>query len=325
MTDFSQYVYAMGRGPSKGRNLTRVESADAMKQILFGQVDPHAVGALLMLMRYRGETADEIAGFVDAMQARTTDWAQLNTTVDWPSYAAGRTRGLPWFLLSAKLVASAGHSVMLHGWNSHQSSIASVTRAVTDIHIPTCKTMDEAHDNLQTSGIVYCPLQILDPAVQELLKLRDVLGLRSAVNTALRAYNPSRASVSVQGVFHPSYRDLQSQSAKLLGQKTLAVIKGGGGEFECNPTKDTEVFILKSTEEQRYIASATLTETKRLSEASENPDDLRSLWNGTSQNIFAEKIVISTAAIALNACNKDQPFEQSLKYAADLWATRQPM
>ena len=58
----------MGRGPSKGRNLTQDEAADAMLQILDGSADPHAVGALLMLMRYRGETPAEIAGFVQALR-----------------------------------------------------------------------------------------------------------------------------------------------------------------------------------------------------------------------------------------------------------------
>ncbi|KAB7610066.1 glycosyl transferase family protein [Amylibacter sp. SFDW26] len=325
MTDFAKYVYAMGRGPSKGRNLTRTEAMDAMAQILAGQVDPHAIGALLMLMRYRGETPNEIAGFVDAMRMGSTKWAELNIALDWPSYAAGRTRGLPWFLLSAKLVASAGFPIMLHGWNSHQNTIASVTNAVQNIGIPTCNTIDEANVSLRENGIIYCPLQALDPNILNLLKLRDVLGLRSAINTALRAYNPSRAPVSVQGVFHPSYRTLQSQSALLLKQETLAVIKGGGGEFECNPTKDTEVFIVQSDQENQYIAPAILSDTKRLSDASNITDGLQALWQGEIENTFAEKIIISTAAIALHACNPAGTYKHSLQYAADLWTQRPPI
>jgi len=325
MTEFSKYVYAMGRGPSKGRNLTRDEASDAMTQILAGTVDPHAIGALLMLMRYRGEIADEIAGFVDAMQTRLTDWASLTTAVDWPSYAAGRTRGLPWFLLSAKLVASAGYPIMIHGWNSHQNSIASVTSAVERIGIPTCKTLETARTCLQETGIIYCPLEALDTAIFDLLKLRDVLGLRSAINTALRAYNPSHAPVSVQGVFHPSYRDLQSQSAQLLGQETLAVIKGGGGEFECNPTKDTEVFVVKDAKESTYSAPAIQTDTKRLSDASDDINDLYALWQGEVENEFAQNIVIATAAIALHACTPNEPYDKALEHAAELWADRQPI
>ena len=61
--------------------------------------------------------------------------------------------------------------------------------------------------------------------------LRDVLGLRSAVNTTLRVMNPSGAACSVQGVFHPPYRPLQVDASILRGQPRQLALKGGGGEF----------------------------------------------------------------------------------------------
>ena len=84
---------------------------------------------MLMLLRMKGETADEIAGFVCAARASLPDWTGPRPALDWPSYAAGRTRGLPWFLLSARLVAQAGFPVLLHGWNSDQSAGAAVRDA----------------------------------------------------------------------------------------------------------------------------------------------------------------------------------------------------
>ncbi|MCV6597951.1 MAG: glycosyl transferase family 3, partial [Mangrovicoccus sp.] len=129
------YVRAMGRGPSRARSLERAEAEDAMTQILNGSAAPEAVGALFMLMRYRGESAEELAGFVSAMRARLKDWSGLNPSLDWPSYAAGKSRGLPLFLLSAKLVAQAGARVVLHGWNSHQNPIADVRASLDEIEI----------------------------------------------------------------------------------------------------------------------------------------------------------------------------------------------
>ena len=73
----ADYVRAMARGPSRGRGLTRDEARDALAQIMAGNAAAEAVGALFMLMRYRGEDAGEIAGFVEAMRARIPDWREV--------------------------------------------------------------------------------------------------------------------------------------------------------------------------------------------------------------------------------------------------------
>lgn len=322
MTDFSKYVHALGRGPSKGRNLTRDEASDAMALILSGDAAPEAVGALLMLMRYRGETAAEIAGFVDALRDRSLAWSQLDVAVDWPSYAAGRSRGHPWFLLSAKLVAAAGYPVMLHGWNSHQNPMADVATACAALGISTCDTVGSAQIGLKSKSIIYCPLSALSPRALTLMKLRDVLGLRSAVNTALRAYNPSRADLSLQGVFHPGYRDLQADAAMLLGQKSLLVVKGGGGEFERNPSKETKVFSLTDERRGESSAPAVLPNAMRLSDASRDVGELTGLWSGTVQNEFATQIVVGTAALALSAYEINHSLVRAQAKAEMLWNDR---
>ena len=115
------HVRTLGRGPGRSRSLTREEAAEAMALMLSGAAEPEAVGALLMLLRMKGETAEEIAGFTEAAQGALPDLGAVD--LDWPSYAAGRTRGLPWFLLSARLVAEAGHRVLLHGWNGPDGAV----------------------------------------------------------------------------------------------------------------------------------------------------------------------------------------------------------
>ncbi|MBR9843821.1 MAG: glycosyl transferase family 3, partial [Rhodobacteraceae bacterium] len=109
------YVRILGRGPGRSRSLTQDEAREAMELMLAGEAAPEAIGALLMLLRMKGETAQEIAGFAAAAQSAVAPIGGAD--LDWPSYAAGRTRGAPWFLLSAKLVSEAGYPVLLHGWN----------------------------------------------------------------------------------------------------------------------------------------------------------------------------------------------------------------
>src|SRR5260370_1309602 len=64
---FAGFVRILGRGPGRSRALTREEARTALGMVLRGEADPHQIGAFLMLLRYRGEDPDEIAGLVDAI------------------------------------------------------------------------------------------------------------------------------------------------------------------------------------------------------------------------------------------------------------------
>ena len=298
----AEHVRTLGRGPGRSRSLTFDEANDAMTQMLSGEAAPEAIGALLMLLRMKGETAEEIAGLAAAAQAGLS--AVPGAGLDWPSYAAGRTRGLPWFLLSARLVAGAGHRVLLHGWNGADGSV----RAGLEVTgIPTAERMQDAEALLGRYGIAYLPLETLSPRLFALLGLRNVFGLRSCVNTVCRMLNPSVAAASVQGVFHPSYRLTQAEAAERMGWKSLTVIKGGGGEFERLPTKDITCFGLRGAAAWEKNFPALVDESRRLDDGARDPQLLRALWEGEFANPFAEAVVIGTATLALDTLGVVEP------------------
>ncbi|HCP82675.1 MAG TPA: glycosyl transferase family protein [Octadecabacter sp.] len=298
------FVRIVARGQGRARAMTMAEAQDAMALILNGEAAPEAVGALLMVMRLRGETAEEIAGFTAALRDHV-DGQLPKADLDWPSYAAGRSRGAPLFLLAARLVGQAGYSVSMHGWNSHQSADASL-RAALDLAGP---------------NVTYTPLEKLSPRAFDLLKLRDTFGLRSCFNTVLRMWNPSRARASVQGVFHPSYRSLQAQAAALLGQDTLSIIKGGGGEFERHPSKDTVIFGLRDGQHITETAEPLLHDTRKL-HAADKSVDLSALWDGQTHDAFATATITGTAALALWTLNAAPTPDAANKMACDLWDQR---
>ena len=312
------YIHAMGRGPGRARNLTRTEARDAMALILSGRADPHAVGALLMLMRYRGETPDEIAGFAEAARAGLPALPMVD--LDWPCYAAGRTRGLPWFLLAARLVAGSGARVLLHGWNSAAAPDGGLRAILPAQGIGQAATVAQAAMLLDRDGIAYLPLEVFAPRLLEVLRLRDVLGLRSCVNTVCRVLNPAGADAAVQGVFHPPYRPLQQAASAMLGLRSLCVLKGGGGEFECNPTKDTTLFRLSDGQPVETVLPASLPQARRLSDAVQHGGALTALWSGQMADAFAQAIVLDTAAAALIALGHAP--DHARAHAARLWATR---
>lgn len=316
------YIQAVGRGPSRGRSLTLDEAADAMGQILDGTAAPEAVGALLMVLRFRGETAEEVAGFVAAVRARTEAWRGLEAGLDWPSYAAGRSRGLPLFLMAARLVAMAGIPVVLHGWNSHQDGIADVRSALPDLGIETAGTPEAARAVLSDRGIVYLPLEAVCPQALGVLRLREILGLRSSINTTLRLSNPTGARAAVQGVFHPSYRLLQQDAAHLLGDRDMLVLKGGGGEFERHPAKTVELYGLRDGDPVEHAAPPLVDDKRRLAEIGIGRDAMSVFWAGEVEDAFAERVVVGTAAAALLATGAHASLEAATVAAEALWTTR---
>lgn len=287
----ADHVRTLGRGPGRSRDLTRDEAEDAMTLMLSGDAAPEAIGALLMLLRMKGETADEIAGFAQAARLATQPVAGVD--LDWPSYAAGRTRGHPWFLLSARLVAMAGHRVLLHGWNGSDGAVRAGLEAAG---IPVARTARGAETLLQRCGVAYLPLEDAHPNLFGLLNLRAVLGLRSCINTVCRMLNPGNAPASVQGVFHPSYRLLQADAAARLGWSALSVIKGGGGEFERHPGKQIDIFGLRGGRPWQAAQPTLLTDTRRLADTDMDPT---TLWTQGAPGSFEESVVLGTVALAL--------------------------
>ncbi len=316
------YVAALARGPAKSRHLTQEEAQTAFGLLLDRAAPPEAVGAMLMLLRYRSESAAEAAGITQALRAKLDPaWTQTGVAVDWPAYAAGASRGLPLFLLSARLVARAGLPVLLHGWTPLQGPTPEASSRA--LGIPVVETPEEARAALEAGKIAFAPLAALNPRFREVMRLREVFGLRSPINSCLRALNPTLAPTSLQGVFHPPYRDLQRDTAALLGQPKFMALKGGGGEFERHPAKAIELYILKDGNPVDISAAPIWTEKRRLAaEKGGDPADLAALWEGRAEDEFAASVAAGTAALALLAAGAAETLEAAQAQAEALWADR---
>lgn len=323
-TALAPYVRILGRGPGRSRSLTRAEASAAMALMLEGEAAPEAMGALLMLMRYRHETPEELAGFVDAARASLPEWCLPEVHLDWPSYAAGKSRGLPYFLLSALLLAENGIGVALHGYNSHGATGAGTRAALAALGIEPAATPAAARSQLAGMNFTYVPLEALSPPLLGLLKLRTVLGLRSPVNTTLRLLNPWRAPAAIQGVFHPPYIRLHIEASRLIGQPRSSVFKGGAGEAERNPLKALAVEGLAGGEPVSHTWPPLISGAHRRLHEDEKIDvaELVRLWRGEQDDAYGEAIAIGTAAVALETVGRADSLEDATVLARKWWGAR---
>jgi len=314
---FARFVATLGRGPGRSRALTRAEAREACAMVLAGEAEPVQVGAFLMLLRYRGEDADEIAGLVEAVRDRAGIGTRpIGADLDWPSYGAGRTRDSPWFLLAALAVARAGIAVLMHGSNEFSTG-QPVLEALAALGIAPAGGLAEAERMLAAARFAYLPLRCFSPELDGLLGLRRQLGLRSPMNTAARLLNPGNAPCGVDGVFHPPYIEVHLGVAERLGRARLLVLKGGGGEAERNPAKPVLAHL-------RIGAGRSQTEFSPLpgARAPEDGADFAAVWRGGISPPGVLAVVQATIGMALLAAGRAEDAREADQAAAAVWAGR---
>ncbi len=339
---FAHFVATLGRGPGRSRALTREEAREAFASVLQGEPDPMQVGAFLMLLRYRGEDPDEITGLVEAAREQSAlGHAALDRAarepaggpglpavdLDWPSYGAGRTRGAPWFLLAALALADAGIRVLMHGSNEFSGGI-SVPDALAVLGRPLQNNAGAVASALHRTGFAYWPASAMAPALDRLLGLRRLFGLRSPVNTVARLLDPADAAASVDGVFHPPYIALHLGVAERLRRPRLLVLKGGGGEAERSPAKAISIYLRREGEPVRemLLPALGIPMPRDPDAVADDPSRVLAVWQGRAAveagTDAITNTITGTVAMALLAMQRCETVEQADQQAREIWHER---
>jgi anthranilate phosphoribosyltransferase len=320
---FAAFIRAIGTGPGRARTLTEDEAFEAAGMVLGGAATQAQAGAFLMLLRYRRETAEELAGFVRAARALIArPDPKPDVDLDWPSYALGRTRGAPYYLLAALLVTQSGVRVLMHGLAAGEPYAGPTAAALAGLGIAPAASTQAAAETLARDRFAFLPLGIACPGLQAVLDLRAQLGLRSPANTVARLLNPFGAAAVFGGVFHPGYRELHQGAAILLGERRLGVLKGGGGESERDPAKPCELFVVEAGGTRTETWPAMIADPRRRPVSAEEAPGLAALWRGDWADEEATAAVTGTAAIALRLAGRAASPGKAESLARDLWARR---
>jgi len=323
---FAGYIRILGKGKKGSRPLTQDEAYQAMKMILADEVLPVQLGAFLMLMRVKEETPEELAGFVLAARESFGQWRSgpvlnaVTVDLDWSSYA-GKRRHLPWFLLSALLLAGNGIKVFMHGSSGHSAGRLYTQEVLGYLGLHYADSVEQAGLQLQLHNFSYLSLEHFCPKLHEIIELRPIMGLRSPVHTLVRLLNPFNADYSIQGIFHPSYRPVHQLASALIKQPHTAVLKGEGGETERNPDMECLVQSVHNGELSDENWPALFTH-RHIKPEQLDPRQLAHIWQGSAVDEFAEASIIGTAAIVLKLLGKADSQQQAHQLAVDYWVNR---
>jgi anthranilate phosphoribosyltransferase len=318
---FAQYVRILGKGRKGGRALTREEACDAMDAIFRYEAEPEQIGAFLMLMRVKEETAEEVAGFVQAIRKSIpTMSGKASVAIDWPSYA-GKRRQLPWYLLAALLLSRNGYPVFMHGMVRDDDRIYTAT-ALETLGIDICKSISLATERINNKGFAYLDIDFMSPWAAELMDTRDLLGLRSPLHTVVRMLNPLSARLSLHSVFHPNYSAIHQKASLLLGESQTLSFKGEGGENERIPERSCTVYGVADGKSWEQEWPALLPPGKYGRETFPDMDYYLAVWRGLVEDEYASMAVVGTMALVLSALENNLSQHDALQYARKMWDSR---
>jgi len=242
----SHYIKDIGRGKDGARALSRTQAADLMGQILDQQVSDLELGAFCSAMRIKGETPEEMAGFLDATHAR------LNTVhtgqpppVVLPSYNGARKLPVLTPLL-ALLLAREGVSVVVHGAATEDKRVSSQA-VLAHLGVNAVALVGPA----VAGQVQFIPTGVLHAGLDRLLAVRRVVGLRNPGHSLVKLMNPCDGpALVVSSYTHPEYLLSMSATFALTGQLAL-LLRGTEGESVADARRTPAMDVFKHCQTRR--------------------------------------------------------------------------
>ena len=218
-----------------GQDLSRVEAREVMALVMGGEATPAQIGALLVALRLKGETADEIAGCAEAMRAHVLAVRPgRDDLVDTAGTGGDAACTFNISTAAALVAAAAGAGVAKHGNRavSSASGSADVLEALGfDLELEPAR-IARSIDELGF-GFLFAPSH--HPAMRHAAPVRRELKARTVFNVLGPLTNPAGARAQVVGVYAPGLVPTIADVLARLGARRAFVVHGAGGIDELSP------------------------------------------------------------------------------------------
>jgi anthranilate phosphoribosyltransferase len=228
-----------------GATLSRDEAASAFDAVMSGEATPSQMGGLLMALRVRGETVDEITGAVSAMRAKMLRVTAPADAVDIVGTGGDGSGSVNVSTCASFIAAGAGIIVAKHG-NRALSSRSGAADVLSSLGVKIDLSPDDVTRCIREAGIGFMFAPAHHPAMKNVNPTRVELATRTIVNLLGPLSNPAGVKRQMVGVFSRQWVQPLAQVLKNLGAESVWVVHGSDGLDEITLTGPTFVASLEN-------------------------------------------------------------------------------
>jgi anthranilate phosphoribosyltransferase len=303
---------------ASGAVLSRDEAALAFDRMMSGEATPSQMGGLLMALRVRGETVDEITGAVTAMRAKMLRVSAPANAIDVVGTGGDASGSYNISTCAAFIVAGAGIPVAKHG-NRALSSKSGAADVLTSLGVKIDLTPAEVGRCVSEAGIGFMFAPAHHPAMKNVGPTRVELGTRTIFNLLGPLSNPANVKRQLVGVFSRQWIEPLAQVLKNLGSECVWVVHGSDGLDEITTAGPTYVAALENGKIRSFEISpaelgieAAKPESLRGADADHNAQALKDVLDNKPGAYRDVAVMNAAAALVVAGAAKD------LKEAAEL-------
>ena len=305
---------------ASGALLSREESALAFDRMMSGEATPSQMGGLLMGMRVRGETVDEITGAASTMRAKMTKVAAPPEAIDVVGTGGDGSGSYNVSTCAALIVAGAGVPVAKHG-NRALSSKSGAADVLGALGVKIDLRPDEITRCIYEAGIGFMFAPAHHPATKNVAPTRVELATRTIFNLLGPLSNPAGVRRQMIGVFSRQWIEPMAQVLKALGAEAAWVAHGSDGLDEITTSGPTHIAALENGTVRTFEVNPedigiakSKPEALRGGDAESNAAALRTVLKGTKGPY--RDIAVLNAAAALIVAGKAKDLKDGAAMAA---------
>jgi anthranilate phosphoribosyltransferase len=325
---------ALQRIANQSQSLNRAEAREVMAEVLTGQCTDAQIAALLIALRMKGETVEEIVGFAEAIRAAAAplpierasagpalavsgtgrdalaDESAADSLIDTSGTGGDASGTFNISTATALVTAGAGVRVAKHGNRSISSKCGSAD-VIEALGINIQLTPERAVQCLREVGICFLFAPNLHPAMKQVQGVRRELRMRTMFNLLGPLTNPARASGQVVGVYSIDLVEKLAEALSMLGVRRALVVHGHDGLDEITITSRTRVAEAREGSVRSYevepeefgMTRATLKDISG-GDAAENAAIIHAILDG-EKSPRRDVVVLNTAAAVVAAGKAD--------------------
>jgi anthranilate phosphoribosyltransferase len=300
-------------------SLSISEATEALGEILAGDVSDTVIASFLTALTAKGESVDEMVGFVDAMMAACDAVAVPEGTIDVVGTGGDRLHSVNISTMAALTVAGCGVPVAKHGNRAASSSVGTAD-VLEGLGVRIDADAATVANCVREAGVGFCFAQRFHPGLRHLGPIRRELGLPTVFNLLGPLANPARVRRALVGVANDARIDDMAEVLRRRGVDHVILVHAHDGLDELSLGSDNEVVevIGASRTRRTFDASGVFGARYPVSELVggdlvTNVGAVRSYLNGDLGAV--RDTVLANAAMALVAAGRVERFDRGVSLA----------